>query len=158
MTSILFQLWSLLRAYQMSLLPCLHLQRRKVAECKASLSIMRFMRIVSCTVGVKCKGKVRPRTGREGLSLTSELDGGGWLTPRPGRFTPGKETRYPSYGRQGGSQDRSGWMRKISPPTRIRSPGRPASSESLYRLSYRDRLVGVILLICVSVNLSKPSN
>jgi hypothetical protein len=25
------------------------------------------------------------------LSLTSELDGGGWSTPRPGRFTPGKD-------------------------------------------------------------------
>jgi hypothetical protein len=30
----------------------------------------------------------------------------------------------------------SGWVRKISPPTRIRSPNRPARSESLYRLSY----------------------
>ena len=50
------------------------------------------------------KGKVRPRTGHEGpegewrysslLSLTSALDGGGCLTPRPGRFIPGKETRY----------------------------------------------------------------
>jgi hypothetical protein len=46
------------------------------------------------------QGKVRPRTGHEGpeeeerysstLSLTSELDGGVWPTPRPGRFTPGK--------------------------------------------------------------------
>jgi hypothetical protein len=26
------------------------------------------------------------------LSLTSALDGGGWSTPRTGRFTPGKET------------------------------------------------------------------
>ena len=25
------------------------------------------------------------------LSLTSALDGGGWSTPRPGRFTPEKE-------------------------------------------------------------------
>jgi hypothetical protein len=25
------------------------------------------------------------------LSLTSELDGGGWSNPRPGRFTPGKD-------------------------------------------------------------------
>jgi len=28
------------------------------------------------------------------LSLKSELDVGRWLTPSPGRFTPGKETRY----------------------------------------------------------------
>ena len=27
------------------------------------------------------------------LSLTSALDGGGWSTPRPGRFIPGKQTR-----------------------------------------------------------------
>ena len=26
------------------------------------------------------------------LSLTSELDGGEWSKPRPGRFTPGKDT------------------------------------------------------------------
>jgi hypothetical protein len=49
----------------------------------------------------KGKGKVLPRTGHEGpggsrgiaLSLTLALDGGGWSTPRPGRFTPLKETR-----------------------------------------------------------------
>jgi hypothetical protein len=67
------------------------------------------------------------------LSLTSALDGNRWLTPRPGRFTPGQETRYPLYRRLGGSEGRSGRLWKISPP-----PGfvRPARSESLYRLSY----------------------
>jgi hypothetical protein len=45
-------------------------------------------------------GKALPRTGHEGpegeyrysstLSLTSALDGSGWSTPRPGRFTPRK--------------------------------------------------------------------
>jgi hypothetical protein len=40
---------------------------------------------------------------------------GGWLTPRPGRFTPGKETRYPFVRRLGGLQGRSGRMRKVSP-------------------------------------------
>ena len=29
------------------------------------------------------------------LSLTSVLHWGGWLTPRFGRFTPGKQTLYP---------------------------------------------------------------
>jgi hypothetical protein len=50
-----------------------------------------------CTY-IVCKGKAHPRTGPEGeyryisaLSLTSALDGGRWSTPRPGRFTPGKE-------------------------------------------------------------------
>jgi hypothetical protein len=45
------------------------------------------------------KGKVHPITCHEGtegeyryscaLSLTSVLDGGGWLTSDPGHFTPG---------------------------------------------------------------------
>jgi len=49
----------------------------------------------------KDKGKVHSRTGHEGskgeerysstLSLTSALDGGGWSTPHPGRFTSEKE-------------------------------------------------------------------
>ena len=57
----------------------------------------------------------------------------------PAALPPGK-TRYPSYRRLGEPQGRSGRLRKISPPTGIRSPDRPASSESLYRLSYRGPL------------------
>jgi hypothetical protein len=55
--------------------------------------------------GSKLTGTIHPRTGHEGpewkqrysstLSLTSALDGGGWLKPRSGRFFPGKEARYP---------------------------------------------------------------
>jgi len=44
------------------------------------------------------------------LSLTSALYGGGWSTPRPGRFTPGKDP-VPI-----GPQGRSGQVRKVSPP------------------------------------------
>ena len=33
------------------------------------------------------------------LSLNLALDRGGWLTPRSGRFTPRKVTRYPMHGR-----------------------------------------------------------
>jgi hypothetical protein len=40
--------------------------------------------------------------------------GGGWLKRRPGRFTSGKETRYPLCRRLGGPQGRSGRLRKIS--------------------------------------------
>ena len=43
------------------------------------------------------------------------------LTPRPGRFTPGKETRYPLYRRLGGPQGRSGRVRKISPSPELDS-------------------------------------
>ena len=72
------------------------------------------------------KGKIPPLTGHEDpegkqryssiLSLPSALDAGGWSMPRPGRFTPGKETWYPLYRRLGGPQGRSGRVQKISPP------------------------------------------
>jgi hypothetical protein len=52
------------------------------------------------------------------LSVTSALYGGGWSTPRPGRFTPGKGTRYPFA------------------PTGIRSWDCRARSQSLNRLHY----------------------
>jgi hypothetical protein len=42
--------------------------------------------------------------------------GVGWSTPRPGRFTPGKETPYAFYRRLGGPHDRCGWMRKSTLP------------------------------------------
>jgi hypothetical protein len=50
---------------------------------------------------VRVKVKFTLETGQEGpegekrysstLSLTSVLDGGGWSTPGPGRFTAGKD-------------------------------------------------------------------
>jgi hypothetical protein len=53
---------------------------------------------------VKGKGKVHPVTCYEGtegkqrysstLSLTSALNEGGWLTPRPGRFTSGNDVSH----------------------------------------------------------------
>jgi hypothetical protein len=61
--------------------------------------------LLSINPNGKGKGKVHPRTGHEGsegelrysstLFLTLALDEGVWSTLRPGRFTPGKETRYP---------------------------------------------------------------
>jgi hypothetical protein len=53
----------------------------------------------------------------------------------PAALPPGK-TRYPLYRRLGGPQGRSRQVRKTLAPTGIRSPDRPARSESLYRLSY----------------------
>jgi hypothetical protein len=47
------------------------------------------------------------------LPLMSALDVGGWLTPRPGRFNTGKETRY---WRLGGNSSWCGQERKISSP------------------------------------------
>ena len=68
--------------------------------------------------------------------MTTALERGEWSASRPGRsLLPGK-TRYPLYRRLGGPQGRSGQVRKISPPTGIRSPDRPARRQSLYRLRY----------------------
>jgi hypothetical protein len=53
----------------------------------------------------------------------------------PAALPPGT-TRYLLYRRLGGPQGRSGRVRKMSPPTGIRSPDRPARSQSLYRRSY----------------------
>ena len=65
---------------------------------------------------------------------------GGWSTPRPGRFTPGKETRYPLHSTLDGSQDRSGRVWKISQFTGIESPDSAAGSNSLHLLSYFGRI------------------
>jgi hypothetical protein len=59
------------------------------------------------------------------VSLTSALDGSGWSTPRPRRFTPRERP---------GTHFTGGWVgpragvRKISFPNVIRSPDRPARS------------------------------
>ena len=69
------------------------------------------------------------------LSLTSALDAVGSQRHAPAALLPGKETRYPLYRRLGGPQGRSGRDAENLAPTGIRSPDRPARSESLYRLS-----------------------
>ena len=69
------------------------------------------------------------------LSLTSALDGGGWSTPHPGRFTPGKDPVPIAL--EAGWVSEPVWMGTDNPaPTRIRSPDCPGRSESLYWLSY----------------------
>ena len=55
----------------------------------------------------------------------------------PAALYPRGKTRYPLYRRLGGPQGWSGQVWKISTPTGIRFPDRPARSHSLYRLSYR---------------------
>jgi len=67
--------------------------------------------------------------------MTTALEGE-WSAPRPGCPLPPGKTRYPLYRRLGGPQGRSGWAENLV-PTGIRSPDRPACSQSLYQLSYR---------------------
>jgi len=59
------------------------------------------------------------------------------VSPTPWLPVPPGKTLHPFYRRLGEPQGRSGQVRKISPPTGIRSPACPARSQSLYRLSYR---------------------
>jgi hypothetical protein len=77
----------------------------------------------------------RPRRSRGGVEVQLHsffnlgTRWGGLSTSRPGRFTPRKENGYPLYRRLGGPHGRSERVRKISPPTGIRSPDLPARSE-----------------------------
>ena len=52
---------------------------------------------------------------------------------RPGRSLPSGKTRYPLYRRLGGPQDRSGQVRKISPP-----PGFDPRTVKLVSSRYKD--------------------
>ena len=107
---------------------------------------------------VKGKGKVRPTAGYEGpegqytitstFSLTSALDGGGWLTPRPGRFIPKKDIRYPLHRRVVGPQGQSGRVRKISPP-----PGLDPRTVQPVASRYTDRAIPAHAAMSVSITL-----
>ena len=99
-----------------------------------------------------CTGRTAHR-GSTGIALPFYDHGTrrGWgvsVTLRP-LFTP-RKTRYPLYRRLGGPQGRSGQVRKISPPTRIRSPDRPARSQSLYWLSYPAHFISskLVFILC----------
>ena len=103
-----------------------------------------------------CTGRTAYR-GSRGIAVPFHDCGTrrGWavsVTPRP-LLPPGK-TRYLLYRRLGGPQGRSGHVRKISPPTGIRSPDRPARSQSLYRLipiHNINRSVKDMTVLCVCV-------
>jgi hypothetical protein len=60
---------------------------------------------------------------------------GGWSAPRPGLFTPGKNP-VPIVQEDGWAPGPIWKCSKNLAPTEIRSPDRPARSQSLYRLSY----------------------
>jgi hypothetical protein len=81
--------------------------------------------------------KVHPRTGHEGLNSSFNLGArwGGWSTPRPDHFIPGKDPVPTVY--EAGWAPGSVWTGAENlAPTEIRYSDRPARSESLYRLSY----------------------
>jgi hypothetical protein len=73
--------------------------------------------------------------------------GMGWLAPRPGRFTPHERDPVPI-------AQEAGWVpgpvwtaAENLASTGIRSPDRPARSESLYRLRYRGPRYSVLVAV-----------
>jgi len=71
------------------------------------------------------------------LSSTLVLDEMGGQCHAPATLPP-ERTCYPLYRLLGGSQGRSGGVRKVSPLTRIRSQDCLTRSKSLHRLHYID--------------------
>ena len=76
--------------------------------------------------------------------MTSALRWGGWSAPRPGRFTPRKDS-VPIVQEAGWAPEPIWTGVENLTPTVIRSPDRPASSESLYYIYIN------ILCVCVFV-------
>jgi hypothetical protein len=69
------------------------------------------------------------------FSITTALDNFGWSTPRPVRFTPGRNPVPTTY--EAGWAQRTFWSCAVNlAHAGIRFPDRPPSSFSLYRLSY----------------------
>jgi hypothetical protein len=89
------------------------------------------------------------------VSLTSALDDGGWSTPRPGPFTPGKDP-VPIV-EQGGWARGPVWMGAENvDPTEFRSPDLPPRSHSLYLLRYPGP-IAVLILVSMSLKYIKPT-
>jgi hypothetical protein len=97
--------------------------------------------IPSCFVkskGYPITGHQGPRGGVEVYLYsfsTLALGEGGWSAPRPGRFTPWKDS-VPIVQEAGLTSGLVWTCAKNFAPTGIRSPDRPARSQSLYRLRY----------------------
>ena len=116
-------------------------------KCRSVLQCLTVGKNVKCTV-VQALRLCTGRTARRGsrgialLFLDHRNRRGQGSASRLGRSLPPGKTRYPLYRRLGGVNGRSGQVGNVSPPLHpgIRSPHRPASSQSLYRLSYPARV------------------
>jgi hypothetical protein len=86
------------------------------------------------------------------IFLISTLVGGEWSASRPGRFTPGERAPGPHLieglvDPKAGPDDLERRKLLTLPGLELRSAGRPARSQSLYRLLYPgSRLVTLVLL------------
>jgi hypothetical protein len=83
-----------------------------------------------------------PKRGSRSIALTfrepGHEEGIGWLAPRPGRFTPLERDPVPVVQEAGWAPGPVWTAAENLALTGIRSPDRPARSESLYRLRYPD--------------------
>ena len=87
------------------------------------------------------------------------LDGDGWSTPRPGRFTPQERDPVPIVQETGRAPGPVWTAAKNFAPTGIPAPGRPARSKSLYRLHYRGPQkynVNIMRQLCCVIYVDKP--
>jgi hypothetical protein len=71
----------------------------------------------------------------------------GWLAPRPGRFTPVERDPVPIVQEAGWAPGPVWTAVENLAPTGIRSPDRPARSESQYRLSYPGPLTLMTIVV-----------
>jgi hypothetical protein len=107
-------------------------------ECRPAVGLIKsLIQLVGKGKGHPITGHQRPRRGVE-VQLysfsTSAQGGGGWSAPRPGRFNPGKDP-VPIVQEAGWAPGTVWTCAKNLAPTGLRSPDRPARSQSLYRLS-----------------------
>ena len=82
---------------------------------KKHVPCIKFISYSQVKVNFTLEQTMKAHKWSRGISLNSAPDGSGRSTPRPGRFTPRKETQYPLYRRLAGPQGQSGQVRKISP-------------------------------------------
>jgi hypothetical protein len=102
---------------------------------------------------IESNGEVHLRTGHEDpegeqpysstLPSTSALDGVDFQRHAPAALPPGK-TRYPLYRRLGGTQIRSGRVRKISPP-----PENDPQTIQLVASRYTDLAIPTLQITCM---------
>ena len=99
--------------WQADLSPLPNIEVRNALSCDFSppYAFMTWCLYIANGRSLTChEGREEKQRYNSTISLTSELDGVGLLTPRPGRFTPGKQSRYP------GPQSRTGRVWKVSLP------------------------------------------
>ena len=95
-----------------------------------------FVYKVKAKVNFALEQAMKALTGNYSIALLFNLGAtfGGWLTPHSGRFTPGKENRYPLHRKLCGPQGWCRWVRKTwLPPAFDPSTVQPVPSHNTDR-------------------------